>query len=615
MLSRLLALCSLWFFSAFALAQDFLDPDQAFIFQAHTQAQQVQVQVRIAPQYYLYRDQFAFYWVKAGSQPEVSPANVDLPAGEIKYDPTFDKELAVHHDALWLDIPLPTHTGDYTLAFSAQGCAEAGLCYPPMHYRWPVVVQDTGQALPQDWAILPSQEESAVPEATTQASSTTQTPAWHDWLNAGDTDLALLLSQVNLPLMLVGAFLLGLALSFTPCVLPMLPILLALVVGPNNASQPAPRRQALGLSLCYVLGTAIVYTLLGMVAALLGAALANWLQHPVVLSFFALALASFGIAMWGAFSFQVPSGLQSRLNALINRLPAGQYGGATLMGMLSALVCGPCVAAPLAGVLLFIAQTGDIFTGGVVLFVLAWGQGVSLLLLGASSGALLPKAGAWMESIKKLCGLLLLAAAFWTISHLLPNWVPMVVWAGFALAFATLLGTFAWAQYRPLAMGKLLRLALGWLAVAWAAALLIGVSLGGRSVLHPFTVHTQAQHVPFTAVHTLDELQQHIQNSTKPVLLDFYADWCIACKEMDLFTFSRPSVQAKMAQFTLLQVDVTRNSADHRALLRAFQLFGPPGIMLFGADGKVAVRIVGFQDEARFLQSLDKALSTFTTQP
>ncbi len=279
------------------------------------------------------------------------------------------------------------------------------------------------------------------------------------------------------------------------------------------------------------------------------------------------------------------------------------------MGMLSALICGPCVAAPLAGILLFISQTGDITTGGLILFVLAWGQGASLILLGSSSGALLPRAGMWMNTVKQVCGLLLFAAALWMVSPLLPTWLPMVLWAALALAFAYIIGTFR--NYQSRSFVNILLKLLGWLAVAWAIMLCIGLAMGSRSVLHPLKVSSSSDHVQFTRISALDELKGILAKTDKPVLLDFYADWCISCLEMEKFTFTDTHVQGLMNQMQLLQVDVTKNTAQDRELLKAFKLFGPPGIIFFDKKGQEnrAIRVIGFQNAERFSQNLEKALN------
>lgn len=610
-----------------ALAEDFLNPEEAFKLNASISQQDGQTQLNllfdVAPGYYMYRERFELKPLSPSYAPlttsTLSTQNILFTKGDVKYDPTFDKEMEVYHLQAPLTVPLPKDHQAITLEITAQGCADAGLCYPPMYYYIPLSPTNEGMeiALPKlsdGSSDVAAQEASLIVEpadqikqdsATAQTSNTSNKDSF-DLLNAADTDIADWLHQASLWHMVAIAFLLGLALSFTPCVLPMLPILLSLVVGSKQTS----RFHSVKLTLLYVLGTSIVYTLLGIIAASIGAALANWIQNPWVLGLFALFLILFGIAMFGAYTLQMPSSVQTKLNDLVNKLPAGQGGAALLMGMISALICGPCVAAPLAGVLLFISQTGDMLTGGLILFVLAWGQGASLIILGSSSGALLPRAGMWMETVKKVCGLLLFAAALWMVAPLLPDVLPMILWALLALAFAYVVGTFR--GYRPFPRLSVLILKLiGWIAVIWAILLLIGVGMGSRSVLHPLQVqHQRAQQTQFERIHSIDELKQILANTDKPVILDFYADWCISCVEMEKFTFSEEKVHALMQNFHLLQADVTDNTAQDRELLKAFRLFGPPGIIFFDKQGQEqpSIRVIGFQNAERFAQTLTNAL-------
>ncbi len=591
---------------------DFLDPEKAFTLSAQVDdSQTLHIDFSIAPDYYMYRERFELKAIATDNTHRTIPIEqAQLSNGVVKYDPTFDKDMEVYHHQALLTLPLnklDSHGQAFTLEVTAQGCADAGLCYPPMFYYIPLTPTSTGYEI-----SLPKLDTGASRIAYHEASildndtATITNSSSFDLLNAGDTDIAHWLNQANLWQMLMIAFVLGLALSFTPCVLPMLPILLSLIVG--TQTHATTRFQNLRLTLFYVLGTSIVYTILGVIAASIGAALANWIQNPWVLGLFALFLVLFGIAMLGAYNLQVPASIQTKLNHFVNKLPAGKNGGALLMGMLSALICGPCVAAPLAGILLFISQTGDITTGGLILFVLAWGQGASLILLGSSSGALLPRAGMWMNTVKQICGLLLFAAALWMVSPLLPTWLPMILWAALAIGFAYVIGTFH--GYKSLTLGRLLLKLIGWVAVLWAILLCVGLAMGSRSVLHPLKVSSSSEHVQFNRISSLDELKNILAKTDKPVLLDFYADWCISCLEMEKFTFTDTHVQSLMNQMQLLQVDVTKNTTQDRELLKAFKLFGPPGIIFFDNKGQEnrAIRVIGFQNAERFSQSLEKAL-------
>jgi len=610
--------------------QEFLDPEQAFVLSAAMATPtELIVQFAIAPDYYMYREQFRL---------EVSPpgrwlGEPVLPQGKVKYDPTFDKEMQVYYTAVRMIVPLQAGAAQpLTLNVISQGCAEAGLCYAPMHSSLQLVPTMTGYDVAGAGAGSLAQ----------LASLTT----------GGDFEVADFLANAGLWHVVLAGLLLGLLLSFTPCVLPMVPILLTLIAGSATSARaastgavesiqaaasakgiPSTKVRSLSLAFLYVLGMSIVYTGLGVAAGLLGASLSAWLQTPGVLVLFAALLALLALAMFGGFSFQTPSILQTALQARLARIPGGRYSGALVMGMLSALIVGPCVAAPLAGVLLFISRTGDVLLGGLALFALAWGQGVLLLVLGASAGVLLPRTGAWMEQIQQGFGVLLLATAWWMLIPVLPaaalmlGWVVLAFWA--ALIFGAL---------RPLPAqagpGRMFARALGYVLLAWGGIMLIGLASGGRDALHPLatlaqswpTVHTvggvgersvsgtraaPATRPAFIRIRSQRELNRTLADARQPVMLDFYADWCIACKEMERFTFSEPDVARQMARFTLLQADVTGDTAEDRALLKQFRLFGPPGIVFFDAQGQVLpnTRVIGFQNAQRFAGVLDSVLA------
>src|SRR5690606_688375 len=362
--------------------------------------------------------------------------------------------------------------------------------------------------------------------------------------------------------------------------LPMVPILLAILAGSAGEQKQRSRWRGLSLAAMFVLGMSLVYTALGIAAGLIGASLANWLQTPWILSLFAIMLAVLALAMFDLVTVQVPASMQSALNHRLARLPGGRYGGVFLMGMVSALIVGPCVAAPLAGVLLFISQTGDLVLGGTALFAMAWGEGLLLLVVGATSGLLLPKAGPWMNGVKRLFGILLLATAWWMVNSILPTWIVMLGWAVLALWSAAMLGAFE-AIGASGGTSRYLAKALGVLLAVWATALVVGVAAGSRDLLRPLAplmmpaiqgsganaglnatgaaiagdpAEVRAR---FTQVSSVQELDQLLASTTRPVMLDFYADWCVSCIEMERFTFSEPTVAGQMSQMLLVQADVT----------------------------------------------------------
>ena len=619
----LLSVFTLLFFAALTPLQaeeEFLDPEKAFVFSAQMQTDnQLSIRFDIAPKYYMYRERFEYH-IKDDDENRTQASQllgtpVYPSSGQVKYDPTFDKEMEVYYQNVEIQLPLNKSDGPFTLEVIGQGCADAGLCYPPMTYEVGLSTTATGYEI--------TSGKGAVLGGPSLASTAGDNRV--SLFDAGDTDIAAWLTDASLIKIILLSFALGVLLSFTPCVLPMLPILLSIVVGDRKAGNATLSRfRGLNLTLMYVLGTSVVYTILGILAASVGAVMASWIQNPWVLGLFAIALIILAIGMFGAFTIQMPASLQSSLNEKVSRMPGGRMGNAFFMGIISALICGPCVAAPLAGVLLFISQTGDLTTGGLALFVLAWGQGTSLLILGTSSGALLPKAGPWMESIKNFCGLLLLATAVWMIMPITPVWFNMLAWAFLSMCLALLLGAFTPFSGNS-GILKLLLKASGLLFVLWAALLMLGLATGGQSVLNPLkglnagagqgpatrSSTTPVAATPFIQVKTLAELESTLANAGKPVMLDFYADWCISCKEMELFTFSDPGVRQKLNQMLLLQVDVTKNNEADRELLKRFKLFGPPGIIFFNDKGQELekIRVVGFQNAERFSGTLDKVLN------
>ncbi|TCV02720.1 thiol:disulfide interchange protein DsbD [Paracandidimonas soli] len=600
--------------------EDFLEPEQAFrIAAAMATPTELVVQFTVAPDYYMYREQFRF---------ELSPdasllGEPQYPAGIVKYDPTFDKELEVYLRQVRIRLPLRAGAeAPQTLTVTSQGCADAGLCYAPMESELQLLPTASGYDVTG---------QGAGPLSVLERQDAASGAGVGGLLELGDMGFADYLASAGVWNIVLICLLLGLLLSFTPCVLPMVPILLTVIAG-SAQGKAVPRSRGLSLSLAYVLGMSLVYTLLGVAAGLLGASLAAWLQTPWVLVLFALLLALLALAMFDVFTFQAPTALQSRMNTWLARVPGGRHGGAFLMGMVSALIVGPCVAAPLAGVLLFISQSGDVVLGGLALFALAWGQGVLLLVVGASSGALLPRAGAWMERVKHVFGLLLLATAWWMLMPVLPAGVLTFGWALLALWGAQLFGAFRVAAADAGPWG-LLGKAVAWMLAIWGAAIVFGLAAGNTDPLRPLgglgiaggqagiadagPVRGAAAplgavtHPPFVRVSSEAELEAQLAQTTRPVMLDFYADWCVSCIEMERFTFSDPAVAQLMSQFLLLQVDVTANTQEDRALLKRFKLFGPPGIMFFDADGRLLAneRVIGFQNAERFGRVLDKVLT------
>jgi thiol:disulfide interchange protein DsbD len=569
------------FICSLAHAQEFLDPAVAFKPSARAlDGQTIEVTYEIAKGYYLYRHAF-----KASVQGEAAKTGaLDIPKGKEKNDDNFGK-VEVYYKKLSYKVPVERNaSGVLSLKLNviSQGCADAGVCYPPQTQTVSV----------------------ELPDPSVTASSNLPTA------NEGDESgrIASALKNSGFWANLAFFFLAGLGLSLTPCVFPMIPILSGIIAGQGHK---VTRGRGFALSLAYVLGMAVTYAAAGVAAGLTGTLLSAALQSPWVLGAFALVFVVLSFSMFGFYELQLPTALQSKLSDEAGHLQGGRGLGVFLMGALSALIVGPCVAAPLAGALLYIGQTGDAVFGGAALFVMALGMGVPLIVVGLSAGTLLPKTGPWMEAVKKSFGVLLLATAVWLISPVIPAVVQMLLWA--ALLIIPAIYLHALDPLPPHAKGwNRFWKGIGIVMLLTGAALLIGALSGSRDPLQPLSglrgqaVAAEVKKLPFEPVRSVAELEAKVKAAGQPVMLDFYADWCVSCKEMERFTFADPAVQAKLAGFKLLKADVTANSDDDKALLARFGLFGPPGILFFDAAGKEikTVKVIGFQDAATFLQSL-----------
>lgn len=599
-----------------AQADDFLDPAQAFPLQVQVSdgGRALNLHWAVTPGYHLYRERLQVRAV----DPAVTLGPLALPPGQRQYDPNLQKEVEIYAQPIDAALPVQAGAGRWRIEVDSQGCADAGLCYPPQTQT--LLLQADAGGLRQVSLLADD-----TPAATGAASAVTQAQAMSPAgaAEAGNgVERALRSGSL---LSIAGVFLLaGLLLSFTPCVLPMVPILSSIIVGQAGVGQAPSRARGLALSLAYSLGMALVYTALGVAAGLLGEGLAAYLQKPAVLAAFALLLVGLALSMFGFYELQLPQAWQSRMVGASTRLPGGRFGGVFLMGGLSALIVGPCVAAPLAGALVYIGQTRDVLLGGAALFSLAAGMSVPLLLVGLSAGSLLPRAGAWMEQVKRFFGVLLLVVALWMVSPVLPAWSVMAGWALLLICVAVGLRAFdglapqaRWPQH----LGKGLGMALALVG----AAQLVGALSGGRDALQPLAhlvalrqavaapgaVATNGAEAPrFQTVADLAALEQAVARSDRPVLLDVSADWCTACGEMERLTFRDPAVQARMGRMTLLRADVTANSAADRALLKRFGLFGPPGIVFFDPRGgeRTGARVVGYVEAAAFARHLDSLL-------
>jgi thiol:disulfide interchange protein DsbD len=562
----------------------FLEPEQAFKLSMQARdAQTLLADFEVAPGYYLYRERI-FFKLKEGSPGSI--ASVELPKGEMKHDPSFG-DLEVYHQSFQAVVKLK-HLGPppagITLKASYQGCSEKGLCYAPIRKTFDI----------------------ALDAASTPAST-----------QAGESDqIRHLLGGGELWLIAAGFFGFGLLLAFTPCVFPMIPILSGIIVG--SGEHPS-RAHAFNLSLAYTLGMAVAYALAGIAAGLSGHLISTALQNPWALGTGALIFVLLALSMFGLYELRLPSALEPSVAEATNRIKGGRFLGVFVMGALSALIVSPCVAAPLAGALLYIGQTHDVVLGGVALFAMALGMGMPLLALGLSAGALLPKAGAWMNVIRNFFGVLMLGMAIWLISPVIAVAVQMGLWAALLIVSAIYLRAL---EALPAHAGNASRLGkgIGVIALVAGVALLAGTFAGSRDPLKPLAglfagkAQDKAESaLPFKRVRNVAELDAAIESARgKQVMLDFYAEWCVSCKEYERYTFADPRVRKALEGTLLLQADVTENSAEDAALLSRFTLFGPPGIVFFDRSGQEIslLKVIGYQDAERFLVTLNGVFAT-----
>jgi thiol:disulfide interchange protein DsbD len=581
----------MWLVALAAPAAEPLDPEQAYRFSARAiDAGTVEARWQIADGYYLYRQKFRF---------SAEPAAVKLgdpvfPTGEGKEDEFFGK-VEIYHKDVRIRIPVDTGGADsLLLKVVSQGCWDQGICYPPTPQQVRIKL------------ISASPPAAASSEPAARVAAADSAPATDE-----SSRVASLLRHGSFWLILASFFGFGLLLCLTPCMLPMVPILSGIIVNHGHA---VTHGRAFWLSLAYVLGMAATYAAVGVAAGYSGTLLSSALQNAWVLGSFALVFVVLSLSMFGFYELQLPSTLQSRLSESANRR-GGSIGAIAAMGAVSAVIVGPCVAAPLAGALLYIAQTGDAALGGSALFAMALGMGAPLLLVGLFSRSLLPKSGPWMDAIKKFFGVVLLGTALWLVSPVLPTWVQMLGWSALLIVPAIFMRAIdplpahssGWTRFWK-GLGVLMLLA--------GMAMLAGVLGGSRDPLHPLNFLAGAKAGEVTApafqnvksVADLDDRLSQAGKQGRRVMLDFYADWCVSCKEMEKFTFTDDRVRSRLDGLTLLRANVTANDEDDKALMKRFGLFGPPGIIFFGRDGREieGVRVVGYQPADEFLASLGR---------
>ncbi len=584
-------------------AEDLLDPEKAFAVSVTVavDGQSLAVKWDIANGYHLYGDSLRV----ASVTPGVVLGEENREKGHIIFDKGLNKMTEVLTGSPVMGIPIVSAPKNFEVEVSNQGCSDAGVCYFPMTQTFQVALPAAIARQGDPGAVSKG---AIVAPAENNSTKTIETPS-------EDSRIASALGSGSLVKVVLLFTLLGLLLAFTPCVLPMVPILSSIIIGQKGEMT---RVRGFALSASYSLGMAIVYTSLGVAAGLAGEGLAAALQTPMVLMTFSALLALLALSMFDVYQLQLPAFIQEKLNSTSNRLTSGSFISVMVMGALSALVVGPCVAAPLAGALVYISKSRDVLTGGFALFSMAMGMSVPLLLTGLSAGSLLPRVGKWMEGVKYFFGFMLLGVALWMVEPVLPEPVQMLAWGVLFLVIAAFMEVFEGAQTHHTAHkhpAKHLKKGLAIGIVFLGIAEIAGVTIGNGTLLKPLkglSVSRSAEagenQLIFSPVTNVAQLESTLKNSSKPVILDFYADWCTSCKEMEAITFSDQKVKQKLNGYNLLRADVTSNSDSSKALLKKFSLFGPPAIIVLDQTGNelVPARMIGFLGPEAFLNKLSK---------
>ncbi len=579
--------------------KEFLPVDQAFAFTVEIiDGNTLLAHWEVAEGYYLYREKFVFSLDEAGG---VTLEPAIFPKGKMTHDENFG-DMEVYTQEAAIKIPLSravTSPTDIVLRAKFQGCADAGFCYPPEE-RIMSLALPAGQSAPNQFAVAATSD----PNAPGMLSLSTAAQP----IVSEQDGIAASIAGDNIFWVILSFFGFGLLLSFTPCVFPMIPILSSIIVGQGEA---VTTRRAFTMSLVYVLAMALTYTVAGVFAGLFGANLQAVFQNPWILGGFSIVFVLLALSMFGFYELQLPSSWQSKLTDISNKQRGGTLVGVAIMGFLSALIVGPCVAAPLAGALIYIGQTGDAVLGGLALFALSMGMGAPLLAIGTSAGKLLPRAGAWMDAIKAVFGVMLLAVAIWMLERIIPSAVAMLLWALLLIMSGVYLGALSSLDAAASGWKKLWK-GLGVVLLIYGVLQLVGVASNSSDPLQPLralsagtgnAVVTTA--VAFDKIKSLEDLEQKISLANqqgKPVFLDFYADWCVSCKEMERYTFSDAGVQTALANGVLLKADVTANDDVDQALMKKLGVIGPPSMLFFNRQGEElsALRLVGHMDAKPF---------------
>nr|CAA6829446.1 MAG: Cytochrome c-type biogenesis protein DsbD, protein-disulfide reductase (EC [uncultured Thiotrichaceae bacterium] len=594
-------------------SSDPLAPEDAFAFSGVTyDGKKLAMSWTIAPDYYLYRGKFK---IRVLPTDGLAVGEVDLPPGKTKKDEFFGTIEAVYN---FTNATLPvTHDGakaaELVTEVSWQGCAESlGICYPPVVKQFKTSL---AAGKPVDDVII--MDELAEPTFDITGKTAPKTPAAPSGVRTESEQdrIANMLSGDSTLLILLSFLGFGLLLSFTPCVFPMIPILSGIIAGQKDITP----RKAFVLSLVYVLAMALTYTIAGVLAGMFGSNLSAALQNPWALGIFSAIFVLLSLSMFGFYELQIPAAMQTRLNEFSNKQAGGSMIGVAIMGVLSALIVGPCVAAPLAGALIYIGLTGDAVLGGMALFALSLGMGIPLLIVGTLAGNMLPRAGMWMEAVKAVFGVLLLGVAIWMLERVLPMQIIMLLWAALIIISAVYMGATTALTNESSGWSKFWKGA-AIVMMLHGGALVVGAAAGGNDVLQPLKgvfgggASSVQEKLAFRYVNNLDELNQALSESKgKTVMFDFYADWCPSCKEMEKYTFPDAAVKDALSDVVLLKADVTTNNTEHKAMMADFGIVGPPAIIFYNSKGEEqkAMRLVGFLPAVEFAEHVRgaKALS------